>query len=189
MNDLSMLTPGYNRTVIEKGIEISIRAMHGTKPDEMEVQSLMELANQTMSKFPFVLPKNLALYMRMTSIIEGIYKTHEVDFKFVKVLKNILEEENLIPRAYVEELKISFDNFAKSINSAIRLGPEMQRLMDEAQIFMKKRKPIVLLSGSIFASAIFIGSVLLYQSNEILGFSGMIISGVIVTISGIFRKY
>lgn len=189
MNDLSMLTPGYNRTVIEKGIEISIRAMHGNKPDEMEVQSLMELANQTMSKFPFVLPKNLALYMRMASIIEGIYKTHEVDFKFVKVLKNILEEENLIPRAYVEELKISFDNFAKSINSAIRLGPEMQRLMDEAQIFMKKRKPIVLLSGSIFASAIFIGSVLLYQSNEILGFSGMIISGVIVTISGIFRKY
>jgi len=189
MNDLSMLTPGYNRTVIEKGIEISIRAMHGNKPDEMEVQSLMELANQTMSKFPFVLPKNLALYMRMASIIEGIYKTHEVDFKFVKVLKNILEEENLIPRAYVEELKISFDNFAKSINSAIRLGPEMQRLMDEAQIFMKKRKPVVLLSGSIFASAIFIGSVLLHQSNEILGFSGMIISGVIVTISGIFRKY
>jgi len=189
MNDLSMLTPGYNRTVIEKGIEMSIRAMHGNKPDEMEVQSLMELANQTMSKFPFVLPKNLALYMRMASIIEGIYKTHEVDFKFVKVLKNILEEENLIPRAYVEELKISFDSFAKSINSAIRLGPEMQRLMDEAQIFMKKRKPVVLLSGSIFASAIFIGSVLLYQSNEILGLSGMITSGVIMIISGMFRKY
>lgn len=189
MNDLSMLTPGYNRTVIEKGIEMSIRAMHGNKPDEMEVQSLMELANQTMSKFPFVLPKNLALYMRMASIIEGIYKTHEVDFKFVKVLKNILEEENLIPRAYVEELKISFDNFAKSINSAIRLGPEMQRLMDEAQIFMKKRKPVVLLSGSIFASAIFIGSVLLYQSNETLGLSGMITSGIIMITSGIFRKY
>jgi len=79
MNDLSMLTPGYNREVIEKGIELSIRAMHGNKPDEMEVQSLMELANQTMSKFPFVLPKNLALYMRMASIIEGIYKTHDVD--------------------------------------------------------------------------------------------------------------
>ncbi|MGH1567945.1 MAG: ABC1 kinase family protein, partial [Nitrosopumilus sp.] len=95
MNELSMLTPGYNREVIEKGIELSIRAMYGNKPDEMEVQSLMELANQTMSKFPFVLPKNLALYMRMASIIEGIYKTHDVDFKFVKVLRTILEEENL----------------------------------------------------------------------------------------------
>jgi predicted unusual protein kinase regulating ubiquinone biosynthesis (AarF/ABC1/UbiB family) len=189
MNDLSMLTPGYNRDVIEKGIELSIRAMYGNKPDEMEVQSLMELANQTMSKFPFVLPKNLALYMRMASIIEGIYKTHDVDFKFIKVLKNILQEENLIPRAYIEELKISFDNFSKSIDSALRLGPEMKELMDEVQIYMKKGRPMVLISGSIFASATFIGSVFLYQSSELLGIVGMISSGLIMAASGFFRKY
>ncbi len=189
MNELGMLTPGYNRMVIEKGIELSIRSMHGNKPDEMEVQSLMELANQTMSKFPFMLPKNLALYMRMASIIEGIYKTHDVDFKFVKVLKNILEEENLIPRAYVEELKISFDSFTKSIDYAIRMGPEMKKFMDETQIFMKKRKPMVLLSGSIFASAVFIGSAFLFQSNEYLGFVGLISSGLIMAFSGLFRKH
>jgi predicted unusual protein kinase regulating ubiquinone biosynthesis (AarF/ABC1/UbiB family) len=189
MNELGMLTPGYNRMVIEKGIELSIRSMHGNKPDEMEVQSLMELANQTMSKFPFMLPKNLALYMRMASIIEGIYKTHDVDFKFVKVLKNILEEENLIPRAYVEELKISFDSFTKSIDYAIRMGPEMKKFMDETQIFMKKRKPMVLLSGSIFASAVFIGSAFLFQSNEYLGFVGLISSGLIMAVSGLFRKH
>ena len=189
MSELGMLTPGYNRMVIEKGIELSIRAMHGNKPDEMEVQSLMELANQTMSKFPFVLPKNLALYMRMASIIEGIYKTHDVDFKFVKVLRNILEEENLIPRAYVEELKISFDNFSKSIDTAIRLGPEMKELMNEVQIFMKKRKPMVLVSGSIFASAIFLGSVFLFQSNESLGILGIISSGLIMAVAGFFRKH
>ena len=189
MNELGMLTPGYNREVIEKGIELSIRAMHGNKPDEMEVQSLMELANQTMSKFPFVLPKNLALYMRMASIIEGIYKTHNVDFKFVKVLKNILEEEQMIPKAYIEELKISFENFSKSIESALRLGPEMEKFMDEAKIIMKRRKPMVFLSGSIFASAIFIGSVLLYQSSEVLGLIGMISSGLIMGAAGFFRKY
>lgn len=189
MIDLSMLTPGYNREVIEKGIELSIRAMHGNKPDEMEVQSLMELANQTMSKFPFVLPKNLALYMRMASIIEGIYKTHDVDFKFVKVLKNILQEENLIPRAYVEELKISFDNFSKSIDSALRIVPEMKKFMDEAQIYMKKGRPMVLISGSIFASTIFLGSVFLYQSNESFGLIGMVGSGLIMAVSGLFRKY
>ncbi|MCV0393404.1 MAG: AarF/ABC1/UbiB kinase family protein [Nitrosopumilus sp.] len=188
MAELGMLTPGYNRTVIEKGIELSIRAMHGNKPDEMEVQSLMELANQTMSKFPFVLPKNLALYMRMASIIEGIYKTHNVDFKFVKVLKNILEEENLIPRAYVEELKISFDNFAKSVDYAIRLGPEMKRLIDDAEVYMKKGKPMVLISGSIFASATFIGSTILFQSNQTLGIIGMISSGLIMIGSALFRN-
>ncbi|MDH3278971.1 MAG: AarF/ABC1/UbiB kinase family protein [Nitrosopumilus sp.] len=189
MNDLGMLIPGYNRSVMEKGIELSIRSMHGNKPDEMEVQSLMELANQTMSKFPFVLPKNLALYMRMASIIEGIYKTHNVDFKFVKVLKNILEEENLIMGAYIKELKISFDSFSKSIDSALRLGPEMERLRDEVSVYMKKRKPVVLTSGSIFASAIFVGSALLFQSNESLGLAGMVCSGLIMAASVLLRRY
>lgn len=189
MNDLRMLTPGYNRQVIEKGIELSIRAMYGNKPDEMEIQSLMELANKTMSKFPFILPKNLALYMRMASIIEGIYKTHDVNFKFVKVLKNILQEENLITQAYVDELKISFVNFSKSIDSALRMGSEMKQLVDDAQIFMKKRKPMVLLSGSIFASSLFIGSTFLFQSNELLGSIGIISSGIIMCISVFFRKH
>jgi predicted unusual protein kinase regulating ubiquinone biosynthesis (AarF/ABC1/UbiB family) len=189
MDDLKMLTPDYNRSVIEKGIELSIRSMHGDKPDEMEVQSLMELANQTMSKFPFILPKNLALYLRMASIIEGIYKTHDVDFKFVKVLKNILQQENLITGAYIEELKISFDTFLKSINSTLRVGSDMEKLMNEVQIYMKKRKPVVLISGSIFSSAIFIGSVFLFQSNEFLGLLGMVSSGIIMGISGLLRKY
>ena len=49
----------------------------------------------------------------------------------------------------------------------------MEKLMDEVQIFMKKRKPTVLISGSIFSSSIFIGSVFLFQSNEFFGLLGM----------------
>ena len=98
----------------------------------------------------------------MASIIEGIYKTHDVDFKFLKVLKNILQQENLITGAYIEELKISFDTFLKSINSTLRVGSDMEKLMDEVQLYMKKRKPVVLISGSIFSSSIFIGSVFLF---------------------------
>ena len=32
MNDLGMLTPDFNRSIIEKGIELTVRAMHGKKP-------------------------------------------------------------------------------------------------------------------------------------------------------------
>ena len=188
MNELGMLTQDYNQHVIEKAIELSIRAMHGKKPDEMEVKALMELANKTMSKFPFVLPKHLALYMRMSSIIEGIYKTHKVDFKFVKVLRNILEEEQLIKDAYIEELKYSLTKFAKSIDSVFTIGTEAQKFLEEIRISSKKRSPVVLISGSVFAGAVFIGSVLLYQSNELGGIIGMISSTIIMGIAGFFRK-
>lgn len=191
MSDLGMLTPDFNRSVIEKGIELTVRAMHGKKPDEMEVESLMELANKTMSKFPFVLPKNLALYMRMASIIEGIYKTHKVDFKFVKVLREILEEESLIKDAYIEELKYSFNRFAKSIDATISIAPELKKFLDENRSLQQlnaKPKSNILLSGSILSAAIFVGSAVLYSTNESIGITGMIGSLVIMGIFTIFGK-
>ena len=191
MNDLGMLTPDFNRSVIEKGIELTVRAMHGRKPDEMEVQSLMDLANKTMSRFPFVLPKNLALYMRMASIIEGIYKQHKVDFKFVKVLREILEEESLIKDAYIEELKYSFQRFAKSIDATISIAPELKKFIDDnrsIQLLNAKPKSNILLSGSILSAAIFVGSAVLFSSNESLGTAGMIGSLIIMGIFTIFRK-
>ncbi|MDX1533632.1 MAG: AarF/UbiB family protein, partial [Nitrosopumilaceae archaeon] len=191
MNSLGMLTPDFNRSVIERAIELTVRAMHGRKPEEMEVQGLMEIANKTMSRFPFILPKHLALYMRMASIIEGIYKTHQVDFKFVKVLKNILAEENLIKEAYIEELKYSFDRFAKSIDATISIAPELKKFIDDnrsLQLLNAKPKSNILLSGSILSAAIFVGSAVLYNSNETLGISGMIGSLVVMSIFAIFRK-
>ncbi|MBI5697443.1 MAG: AarF/ABC1/UbiB kinase family protein, partial [Thaumarchaeota archaeon] len=190
MSDLGMLMPDFNRSVIEQGIDMSIRTMYGKKPDEMEVKALMELANKTMSKFPFMLPKNLALYLRMSSIIEGIYKTHKVDFKFVKVLKNILEEEHLIKDAYIEEIKYSFTRFAKSIDATISIAPELKKFLEENRSFQLNSKPKnnTILAGSILSSAVFIGSAILYSSNGMAGTAGMIGSILIMGIFAIFRK-
>jgi len=191
MNDLGMLTPDFNRSIIEKGIELTVQAMHGKKPDEMEVESLMELANKTMSKFPFILPKNLALYMRMASIVEGIYKTHKVDFKFVKVVKEILEEESLIKDAYIEEIKYSFVRFAKSIDATISIAPELKKFLDDnrsLQLLNGKPKSNILLSGSILSASIFVGSAVLYTTNESIGIIGMIGSLITMSIFTVFRK-
>lgn len=190
MSELGMLMPDYNRSVIERAIELSVQAMHGRKPDEMEVKGLMEIANKTMSRFPFMLPKHLALYMRMASIIEGIYKTHQVDFKFVKVLKNILEDEHLIRDAYIEELKYSFTRFAKSIDATISIAPELKKFIDENRSIQLNAKPksTILLPGSIISSAIFVGSAMIYSTNEALASVGMIGSLVIMTLSILLRK-
>jgi predicted unusual protein kinase regulating ubiquinone biosynthesis (AarF/ABC1/UbiB family) len=192
MDELGMLLPGYNRFVIEKGIAMSIQAMHGTKVDKMEVRALMDLANKTMSKFPFKLPKHLALYMRMASILEGIYHTHKVNFKFINVLQNILEEENLIKDAYIEELKISLGKFAKSINDVIAIAPELKQYLEEkrsAQYQPKKSSRNILLSGSILSAAVFIGSTILYGNNPFVGEIGMIGSVVIMLASVLMREH
>ena len=190
MSELGMLIPTFNRNVIEQGIDMSIRTMYGKKPDDMEVKALMELANKTMSKFPFILPKNLALYMRMSSIIEGIYKTHKVDFKFVKILKEILEEEQLIKDAYIEELKYSFTRFAKSLDATISIAPELKKFLEENRSYQLNKKSNIdtIFAGSILSSAVFIGSAILYGQNATLGVVGMIGTFLIMGIFVVFRK-
>jgi predicted unusual protein kinase regulating ubiquinone biosynthesis (AarF/ABC1/UbiB family) len=192
MDELGMLLPGYNRSVIEKGIAMSIQAMHGTKVDKMEVRALMDLANKTMSRFPFKLPKHLALYMRMASILEGIYHTHKVNFRFINVLQNILEEENLIKDAYVEEIKISIGKFVKSINDVIAIAPELKQYLEEkrtAQYQPKKSSRNTLLSGSILSAAVFVSSTILYGNNQLVGDLGMIGSVVIILAAVLMREH
>ena len=104
-------------------------------------------------------------------------------------MKQILEEEQIIKEAYIEELKYSFNKFAKSIDTVFSLGTDIEKFLDDIKTKVEKRSPIVLISGSVFASAVFIGSVLLYSTNEIGGIIGMISSAIIMGIAGFFRKF
>lgn len=185
MDDLGMLMPGYDRSVIEQGIGLSIQALYGTKVDKMEVKALMELANKTMSRFPFKLPKHLALYMRMASILEGIYLTHKVNFRFIGVLQNILEEENIVKDAYIEELKLGFNRFVKSVDAAIAVVPEIKKFLEENRRMRENpsKSKNVLVAGSILSAAAFIGSAVLYTANSLVGEIGMAGSVVIMGIS------
>lgn len=190
MNELGMLAPDHNRTVIEQAIGLTVQALHGHKPSEMEVNSLLEIANRTMSRFPFVLPKHLALYMRMASIIEGIYKSHDVDFKFVGVLREILEEEHLIKDAYIEEIRHSIGNFAKSIDAAISIAPELKRYLDDnrsLQLHRSSSHGNALLSGSILSSAVVVASALLYPSAPEIAAGGFACAAAIIVISVLRR--
>ncbi len=189
MDDLGMLMPGYDRGIIEQGIGMSIRAMYGTKVDRMEVKALMELANKTMSRFPFKLPKHLALYMRMASILEGIYLTHKVNFRFINVLQNILEEENIVKDAYVEEIKLAFNRFVKSVDSAIAVVPEIRKFLEDTKRMQENppKSKNILLAGSILSGAIFVGSAILYTTNHLVGEMGMMGSVVIMGITIVIK--
>jgi len=186
--DLGCLSPNANRYVVEKGIALAIQDMHGKKVDEMEVKALMELANKTMTKFPFRLPKHLALYMRMASILEGIYFTHKINFQFVKVLKALLEEEGLMKEAYIEEMKDTFNRFTKALNDSITVAPLLKSYLENTNTMNGKVGKHTLIAGSVLSSSVIVGSSIIMQSNPLLGQIGLIASAVIMGASIIMNR-
>jgi predicted unusual protein kinase regulating ubiquinone biosynthesis (AarF/ABC1/UbiB family) len=191
--ELGTLEPTVNRYVVEKAIELSIQSLYGNEVDKMEVKALTDLANKTMSRFPFRLPKNLALYMRMTSIIEGIYLHHKVKFHFVKVLAKILEGEGLLREAYIEEARTSILRLGKNIESALNVAPLLQSYLD-TQLYdtnnkNKRDKSNTLIAGIILATGLFIGSAIALPHDSNIAYAGFIGSIVIAAVVTIGRKF
>jgi predicted unusual protein kinase regulating ubiquinone biosynthesis (AarF/ABC1/UbiB family) len=191
--ELGTLEPTVNRYVVEKAIELSIQSLYGKEVDKMEVKALTDLANKTMSRFPFRLPKNLALYMRMTSIIEGIYLHHKVKFQFVKVLAKILEGEGLLREAYIEEARTSILRLGKNIESALNVAPLLQSYLD-TQLYdtnnkNKRDKSNTLIAGIILVAGLFIGSAIALPHDSNIAYAGFIGSIVIAAVVTIGRKF
>lgn len=178
--ELGTLEPTVNRYIVERGIALSIQTMYGKEVDKVEVRALVDLANKTMSRFPFRLPKNLALYMRMASILEGIYHHHKVKFQFVKVLGNLMEEEGLVKEAYIEELKVGAKRFAKGIQDSISVAPMLKTYLETIGPYGRPRTNNGALGAVILASALFIGSALILPHNAYLSYGGFVASAVSV---------
>ncbi|MEM0445828.1 MAG: AarF/ABC1/UbiB kinase family protein [Candidatus Nitrosocaldus sp.] len=199
---LGALAPDANRYVIEKGIALAIEGMHGRKVDEMEVKALMELANRTMTRFPFRLPKQLALYMRMASLLEGIYLALKVDFQFMKVLSSLLQEEGLIRDAYIEEIRSSIESIVKGLSDYIAVAPMLRdylerNLMEDSSNSSgsgrlgsrsKLSSSSALIAGSIITSSLLISSAIIMESNPTLGQIGFAAAAVVIGAIMIARK-
>jgi predicted unusual protein kinase regulating ubiquinone biosynthesis (AarF/ABC1/UbiB family) len=186
--ELGTLETSVDRRLVEKGLELSIQSLHGKKVDRMEVKALQDLANKTLSRFPFRLPKNLALYMRMASILEGIYHYHEVKFQFVRVLVGLLEEEGLIKDAYVEEFKRYVNRFAKGIEVSSELAPMIKQYLTEQKLENKTRNVSNVLPMSIISSSIFIGSTFIFPYERNFSYLGFALSAALLIGTFIFNK-
>ena len=186
--ELGTLEPSVDRRLVEKGLELSIQSLHGKKVDRMEVKALQDLANKTLSRFPFRLPKSLALYMRMASILEGIYHYHEVRFQFVRVLVSLLEEEGLIKEAYIEEFKRYVNRFAKGIEISSELAPMIKQYLTDQKTVDRTKKYSNIIPVSILSSSIFIGSTIIFPYERNLSYIGFALSAALLLGTLLFNK-
>ena len=130
MLELGVLQPMANRYVIKSGVELAFADMQGRKVEETEVKALMEVANRTIYQFPFKLPKNLVLYMRMLSILEGVCLKLDPNFRFVKILGTLLEDEGLLKEAYKEDIMEALKKLSSALDASIEVAPLLRTMLE-----------------------------------------------------------
>lgn len=183
MIELGILQPNTNRYVIRKGVDLAIADMQGKKVEETEIRALMEIANRTIYQFPFKLPRNLVLYMRMLSILEGVVLTLDENFRFIHILGSLLEREGLIEEAYKEEIKDTLKRLGESLDAAVDLAPMLKKYledqeMQETNLHNNKGRSRSFANGALAglgASALFVSVFFLGNNYGKLGLAASII--------------
>jgi len=159
---IGALSPVANRAIIRKGIQMGIASFQGRNPEETEIRELLEVANGVIFEFPFRLPRSLVLYMRMSSLLEGICEQLDRNFRFIKVLREILYNEGLLDELYKEQLRSYFRKGIISIQKSFDLVPLLKEYVEEQRNAAPK-KNTVKTPAAIFFAAVLISSTLFYK--------------------------
>ncbi len=174
---LNALSPAANRGIVRRGIELSISNLSGSNVNEMDIRELLSIANNVIFEFPFHLPRELVLYMRMSSLLEGICKTLDPNFKFVLVLSDILYNEGMLEELYRKQLAEFTQKAVISIEKGLDVLPLLKRSLEESGAVEKQDNNKMPLA--IFLSAIFIAMIFYVRIHPIISYIIMAIDVVV----------
>jgi predicted unusual protein kinase regulating ubiquinone biosynthesis (AarF/ABC1/UbiB family) len=170
--ELGTLSPEADREVMADVMELAIADARGEDIEQYRVQQIVEQVEDTIYEFPLRLPPNLALVLRVATVVEGVCVTLDPDFDFIDVATDYLRAEGYVQasvREFVEERAGEVNDAARA---AVRTPPKLERALDrvnrgdlaveatvddEAGVFDELARRLVLallLTGTVLATAI-----------------------------------
>ena len=127
---MGTISPAADRNVMAEVLELAIRDARGEAIEQYRVQQIIRQIEDTMYEFPLRLPRNLALILRVATVVEGVCVTLAPDFDFIEVATSYLTEQG-----YREEgVKWAFEGVREDVwgasRAAVRVPPKLERTLD-----------------------------------------------------------
>jgi len=128
--ELGTLSPEADRATMAEVMELAIRDARGESIETYRVQQIIGRVEDTIYDFPLRLPANLALVLRVATVVEGVCVTLDPDFDFITVATDYLTEQGYREAGVRQFVQETGDQFQQSIQSATRIPPKLERALD-----------------------------------------------------------
>ncbi|GGL25460.1 membrane protein [Halarchaeum grantii] len=127
---MGTLSPEADRATMAEVMELAIADARGESVDQYRVQQIVSKVEDTIYEFPLRLPSNLALVLRVATVVEGVCLTLDPDFDFVTVATDYLGERGYYERGAREFITETGDRLSESARASLRLAPKLERALD-----------------------------------------------------------
>jgi predicted unusual protein kinase regulating ubiquinone biosynthesis (AarF/ABC1/UbiB family) len=90
---MGTLSPEADREVMGNVMELAIADASGEDIEQYQVNQIIEQVESTIYEFPLRLPPDLALVLRVATVVEGVCVTLDPEFDFISTATEYLKEE------------------------------------------------------------------------------------------------
>ncbi|SEW14434.1 ABC1 kinase family protein [Natrinema salifodinae] len=131
--EIGTLSPDADRGVMAEVMELAIQDARGEDVEQYRVNQIVGQIEDSIYVFPFRLPKNLALVLRVATVVEGVCVTLDPDFDFISVATAYLTEQGYREESIRRYLEETGRQLRETSESLTRLAPKAERTLDRLE--------------------------------------------------------
>lgn len=130
---MGTLSPEVDRQVMADVMELAIADARGEQIEQYRVQQIIQSVEDTIYEFPLRLPENLALVLRVATVVEGVAVTLDPDFDFISVATDFLREEGYLEESARQFVSDRVTEVRDAGRSAVRVPPKLETTLDRIE--------------------------------------------------------
>jgi predicted unusual protein kinase regulating ubiquinone biosynthesis (AarF/ABC1/UbiB family) len=131
--EMGTLSPEADRQVMADVMELAIADARGEDIEQYRVQQIVQQVEDTIYEFPLRLPSNLALVLRVATVVEGVCVTLDPDFDFISVATDYLRESGYFEEGARQFVRDRATEFQDAARSAVRVPPKLESALDQVE--------------------------------------------------------
>jgi predicted unusual protein kinase regulating ubiquinone biosynthesis (AarF/ABC1/UbiB family) len=131
--EMGTLSPAADRATMAEVMELAIQDARGEDIETYRVQQIVGKVEDTIYEFPLRLPSNLALVLRVATVVEGVCVTLDPDFDFISVATDYLTEQGYREESIRQYAEETAEQFQRSAQSAVRVPPKLENALDRVE--------------------------------------------------------
>jgi predicted unusual protein kinase regulating ubiquinone biosynthesis (AarF/ABC1/UbiB family) len=128
--EMGTLSPEADRQVMGDVMELAIADARGEDIEQYRVQQIVQQVEDTIYEFPLRLPSNLALVLRVATVVEGVCVTLDPDFDFISVATAYLRDEGYIEEGVRDFVRDRATEVREATESIVRVPPKLESALD-----------------------------------------------------------
>ncbi|MFB6110212.1 MAG: ABC1 kinase family protein [Halodesulfurarchaeum sp.] len=131
--EMGTLSPEADRQTMAEVMELAIQDARGEDIETWRVQEILNRVEGTIYEFPFRLPENLALVMRVATVVEGVCVTLDPHFDFIEVASAFLTERGYREESVRKVLADTREDLEAATRASIGIPPKLDSALDRVE--------------------------------------------------------